>query len=301
MINSTQCKPAIEANTLSPVSQSRGDNTQTSDPATLFALEHTIRIIEPSTSRGFMGPTLYACVAEAFHLTGEARAVPPHMWIEAPCSFSLHLFATGDSFSFQIFAIENIYRDVARDFATLDKGLRQLGSLQSRTGFLGGNFELCDKKAAQEFQVSEILSLLTDKPTTGREFESKTRIRIRFKSMLRIRHATSNMVLGHHFLDKRCFCVKAFMLAIQRRMRLLGIFYAIPEGDLDAVQLVQNKLLWLETSYGSGKSRKVFGGAVGEIVLENVCVSVLKLLKCGMWTGAGELTRMGFGRYEFVE
>lgn len=57
-------------------------------------------------------------------------------------------------------------------------------------------------------------------------------------------------------------------------------------------------LRWIDVGYERADKRKVFGGVLGEIEITTNCRVTAWLLRMGQLFGVGELTRMGFGRYE---
>lgn len=80
---------------------------------------------------------------------------------------------------------------------------------------------------------------------------------------------------GHRFTDERTIAIGQLLRTVQKRLQAIGIVSAdAPEPLFDdsAIELLDNRLVWLDLGYGSPHHRKTLGGALGR-----VCVAVREL------------------------
>lgn len=78
------------------------------------------------------------------------------------------------------------------------------------------------------------------------------------------------------------------------------IMQAMLSTQPNEIGITEKQLRWVDVGYGRADKRKVFGGLLGEIEVTTHCRVTARLLRVGQLFGVGELTRMGFGRYEVV-
>lgn len=270
----------------------------------LFCLKYVIRFAAQPVLQDFVGPVLYATVAEALHHSGKwPKAMPPETWIATDHQVTNSAPVRKNELVFALFTVAASFDDATSLGHDLRVGLCKLGSDRLSSGPIGGNFCVVGENGGADSEMA--MSRCRPKAITPEDIaaaslvlEQNPRIRLQFHSPARIRRPISDCVLGHRFMDSRFFHPDVMLRGLVHRLESLGL---LPESlacreRLDA-QLTDCNLRWVEVGYGSPKSRKVFGGVVGDIDLRVMNRESAIALQLGTLTGVGELYRMGFGRF----
>lgn len=267
----------------------------------LYYWEYTLRLTKSCQTPSFLGPLLYASVANAFFLAGGKREIPEDIWLVAPEPSVARRLNDSNIIHLAVFASCLTVEEAWNHRKLLDRGLQMLGSLAEGSGVLGGNFvstsEQVVRIAPLEAMSGEANSNRLDEATR----DAKYRLKVRFKTPTRIRRNRLDYREGHSFLDSDLFEPTSFVKALERRLVAIGsIMHAKLCTQPNEIEITENDLRWVDVGYGPADKRKVFGGVLGEIEITTNCRVTAWLLRMGQLFGVGELTRMGFGRYEII-
>jgi len=221
---------------------------------------------------------LYALLCEAAR-GGNAEG-PPHLpeglLLDAP-ECGRHAVETGELFAFGATFLDADAAQASRRLHQLSQGLIRWGRTVPKTPVvLGGNFELFEVRdlvagqtrspgehfvALPRHSISEQIErllLLADKPLT-----------LRFLSPLRLPLPGDQAVDGHRFSDGSNLIIGQLLRAVQKRLPAAGITRGSDETETpfhdDAIELVENRLTWLDLEYGQRDHRKSLGGALGRV------------------------------------
>jgi len=279
-----------------------------------FRIRWTLRATRPATLHTHQNAILYALLCDAAR--GDAAEGPMHMpeglLLDAPEVGRDHL-NTGEEFAFGATLIEADEAQAAKRLHKLSAGLSRLGKVAPKKAVaLGGNFDLIDvrdlvagcavspggKFAALPRQVLsdelEAVLPLLNQPIT-----------LRFLSPLRLELPGDVAAEGHRYADGSAVIVGQLLRAVQKRLSALGIQRAPNEPETpfsdDEIELVENRLVWLDLEYGRTKARKSLGGSLGRlrIVVKNPIA--LAALVWAQHARLGKNLHFGFGRYRIEE
>jgi len=255
---------------------------------------------------------LYALLCDAAR--GQTPDGPSHMpeglLLDAPETGRLTVDG-GEHFAFGATLIEADPAQATRRLHRLSLGLMRLGNTVPKVPVaLGGNFDLIEvrdlvsglpRSPDDPFQpvsrsglTQQIERLLAraDKPLT-----------LRFLSPLRLELPGDSAIDGHRFADGGKLIVGQLLRAVQKRLPAAGL---IPVGnetpfDDSAIELIENRLTWLDLEYGQRDHRKSLGGALGRICVLVKNPLALAALVLGQYTRVGRNLRFGFGAYRIEE
>ena len=121
---------------------------------------------------------------------------------------------------------------------------------------------------------------------------------LRFLTPLRAHRSKKTQRDGHRFFDREHFEPRAFVQRLAARLAGLGLVRPpLTDAQLAELAVRDNRLIWLDVSYGPRHSRTALGGVVGRITLTGVSPAVAELLVRGQYVRIGEATRFGLGAY----
>lgn len=267
----------------------------------LYYWEYTLRLTKSCQAPSFLGPLLYASVANAFFLAGGKREVPEDIWLAAPEPSVARRLNGSDVIHLAVFAPCLTVEEAWNHRKLLDRGLQMLGSLAEGSGVLGGNFVSTRKQVVRIAPLETISGNANSNELDGAVSDAKYQMKVRFKTPTRIRRNRLDCREGHSFLDLDLFEPTSFVKAVERRLVAVGsIMQAKLCTQPNEIEITDKDLRWADVGYGRADKRKVFGGVLGEIEITTNCRVTAWLLRMGQLFGVGELTRMGFGRYEIV-
>ncbi|TWU07975.1 reverse transcriptase/maturase family protein [Stieleria varia] len=192
-------------------------------------------------------------------------------------------------------------------------GLRAIGRRPPKSQRLG-KFSLGpidDIVAGKKIQTAR-LARRVDPAFTTRQLDQinhRDALTLRFVTPLRCSLPKNRRRDGHSFFDDSIFPAHTFLSRLRGRLHELGwpgpvnagAMNTAPDNADQQVNVTENRLVWLDVGYGSEKSRKTLGGAVGQITLTGLTEIDRIALVLGQYCRVGESTRFGFGEYEIAE
>ena len=271
-----------------------------------FVIEATRDIRIPARQ----GAMIYALLAAANKTDESPAAFPRDLLLDVPEENRMTI-QSGETYAFGGTLLANTPAEALGVIQQLRVGLTRLSTEgKPRRDGLGGNFrlesiqDLVDPRDVQdqppspmpvEFVSREIHALL-----------GRGEITLSFLSPLRLERPGHGKQEHESFFNRRYFDAAYFVRRLLRRMATVGLQ---PRSEDDqrgvtpeAVQVVDNRLIWLDLAYG-GPQGKSLGGAVGRVRLRFAPDNYLMLaaLAWGQWTRVGKNTHFGFGRYRIEE
>lgn len=267
----------------------------------LYCWEYTLRLTKSCQAPSFLGPLLYASVANAFFLAGGKREVPEDIWLAAPEPRVAQRLNGSDVINLTLFASCHTVEEAWNHRKLLGRGLQMLGSLAEGSGVLGGNFVSTSEQVVRIAPLEAMSGEANSSCLDGATRDAKYRLKVRFKTPTRIRRNRLDYREGHSFLDSDLFEPTSFVKALERKLEAVRpIAQAKFCTQPNEIEITEKDLRWVDVGYGRADKRKVFGGVLGQIEITTNCEATAWLLRIGQLLGVGELTRMGFGRYEIV-
>ncbi len=262
-------------------------------PWGLYAVEFTLCLSVPPSPIAATGPVFYALVAEANFNASGSRSFPDDCWIEpprlicdsVPLEAKLRLWVRGG----------NSY--ATKVCSEIARGLAFSESL-CRKDYCISRFSITSIRDAVAEHAWDLTEPLTAVNAASIDLGAQRVLEageatIQFEYPMRMLRPPEQQLPGHRFFDKEFFDIVRFTNSIVRRSGGLP-----PPNHYPSV--ISSNLEWKELGYGNASSRKVFGGVVGHVRLRGGDVAFWRALVLGQITGAGELTRMGFGRYSIL-
>ncbi len=197
------------------------------------------------------------------------------------------------------------------------RGMRLLGSQrrpQRGVPVLCGNFrveEAVDLVAGRKLPLNARLSTFgTLEPIPIDHIEREARVAaglqlltLRFQTPLRTHRPRNDRPAGRSMFDGSYFDPASLLSRLAAR--LAGIGVAVPQiapTEFGALaRLVENRLIWLDVTYGAAVERKSMDGAVGRVILDTRDPRAAELLAWGQYAHVGSATRWGLGGYRIEE
>lgn len=291
-----------------PVASVRPRRVAEHDAPDLFRVRVLLRATATVSLHAHHGAVVYALIAAA-HADddGEGAAVPDGLLLDAPEQCRVHL-ARGEPYAFGFTLLDDDPASASRRVATLVRGLERVGAARKPAAWgLRGNFEVVaveDLVAAAPWTAAGPLRAVPA-DLLAREVDAlagRNLLTLRFLSPLRTRVRPEGAPADVRYADGRAFRADRFVSRVRHRLEDLAM---LPPRDEDArradVEVVENRLVWLDLPYGSPARRKVLGGAVGRLRLRVDGVEARRALVLGQHVRVGEGTRFGFGRYRIEE
>jgi hypothetical protein len=212
-----------------------------------------------------------ACGSPPWNAYGAVRnqdpGVPDGVLLDAPEQARLWL-AKGSQFAFGLTLLAADRQAAGSLCDQWVDGLRQVGRRAGRAKTaLAGNFEIEqveDLVAAASHRPGYGLQAMPEEIVQG-ELErvaGATELTLRFLTPLRAHRSKKTQRDGHRLFDRERFEPRAFVQRLAARLAGLGLD-AWTEEQLAARAVSDNRLIWLDVSYGPRQSRTALGGAVG--------------------------------------
>lgn len=212
------------------------------------------------------------------------------------------LIRTGEFYNFGVTLLESTSEAARRSLLMLNTALNRTGqnSPPVRHG-LRGNFSihqitsLVDPAASSEspaYIPSEWLQSQID------EVRRQKEIRLRFRTPLHCKRPV-NLRGDSVCLDRELFLPDVFLRRAAKRCSDLGLLKAIPDIRPTHVELIENRIIWLDLKYGSENTP--LSGAVGCIVLKLNEPDLAEIVVRAQYARLGEKTRFGFGAFEILD
>lgn len=266
-----------------------------------------LRMSKPTRLHAQHAPILYATLSTAY---GQARGIEPVMpdgvlpHVVEQCRLYL---AKGDQYAFGLTILAHSPGEAAERLDTILAGLEAIGRrAPGNRVALGGNFSIStvtdqvNQRARQPHQKLVPLPLETIATQLDR-LRHTTTITLRFRSPLRCARPKRSQREGHGYFDRDYFSPHVFLNRLVARLRALGVVTEQFRLGGSLPNARDNRLVWLDASYGPKKKRNAQGGAVGTVVLNQCNPAVNEALIWGQYAHVGGQTRFGFGRYEIDE
>ncbi len=261
---------------------------------------------------------LYAVVCEANGLAlNTAPALPEGLMVEAVEQLRCQVSAF-ETYAFGITLIASSVEDAHLRVRLLRQGLIELSrKTGGRNQTFGGNFtlksitdlvsdrQLYDDNRPTPIPIEEVLAELE-------RIKSLSRITLRFISPLRMSRSKHHREGERHsFFDRRSFDPGVFLRRVRARLNKLGFAPTLPTAtnttttestaSESKASIADNQLVWLDVAYGGPQDRTRLGGALGDVVIENLSPSEIETLIWGQYVGVGENTRFGHGHYRVAQ
>ena len=258
---------------------------------------------------GQQGAMLYALLCNANQQHGAMPAFPQDLMLDAPEQTRTQI-KKGDPFAFGGTLLESCSVQATETIERLTMELQEIGRTgKARRKGLGGNFkvEAVENLSDGDQEIHGQLQSVS-MAHINRELESvmaMPSLTLRFQSPMRINRPRKQRRTSHAFLDDRYFDAAYLVRRIVHRMSLVGIqpvYKSTTNGRFndDSVELLSNRLVWIDMSYG-GRKGKVIGGLVGRLTLKVTDPVSIAAIVWGQYCRVGKNTAFGFGRYRIEE
>ena len=257
---------------------------------------------------------VYALLANANSAphAGSQAAIPDGWLLDAPEQGRV-LVRAGETWAFGGTLIAENPGAAQRRLDHLREGLQRVGNTaKDQRDRLGGNFsvELVeDLVAARPLAPGGMpravpVACLTNQLRQLSACETWT---LRFTSPLRIPLDPAHRSPGHGFFDRQYFDPRSLVARLRIRLPTVGIRredghtedpHDFPD---DAIELIDNELVWLDIAYGRQNDRNSLGGCLGRLRLRVSHASAAAALVGGQLARAGKNLAWGFGAYHIEE
>ena len=276
----------------------------------LYPVQISLTATSPFSLHAHQAAILYSLLSHAGGLgSGAAPAMPDGVLLDAPEQSRMY-YTTGERFNFGLTLVANSPAGARHLLQVLQQGLATIGSTgtPARQG-LHGNFA-----------VTQVHSLVSGQPITAGgsdavipaipeailDEETKLlaglrEITLRFHAPLRCERPRALRTEGATCFDEHLFLPEVFLNRARRRLQELGLCHEMRDVPGDHLELLENRLVWLDVSYGPKATRKAVGGAVGRIVLRLRSPELARILVLAQYARVGEKTRWGFGAFRIEE
>ncbi len=251
--------------------------------------------------------TLYGLLAAALGRAGGESGIPEALLLDAP-EQARTLVRDGEPYAFGVTWLAPSPEEAAGRMAELLAGLQAVGARAGpRAPKWGGNFQVTrvDDLVLGGAWTPAALPFPVPPGQLRREAAAVAGLAeatLVFESPLREERGDRHKQEGHGFFDGEFFDAPAFLSRLNARLRRTGF-----AGPADAVPppgelaVAENRLVWLDISYGPADRRKSLGGAVGRVRLRGLRPEHAATLVLGQYVRAGQSTKFGFGRYRVAE
>jgi CRISPR-associated protein Cas1 len=277
----------------------------------IFRVRVTLRMKRGTRMHAHHAAILYALLSEAHGRAQQSDpCIPDGLLLDAPEQARLWL-AEGSSYAFGFTLFDSHPLAASQQVDALVRGLRRIGRdggpAKSRAAALGNNFEVQRVDDLVSGRARSAGGLLEPIPADWIEHEceqlaGQTRLTLRFLSPLRAHRSKHARQTGHQFFDRFHFDADAFLRRIAGRLDALGLAAGLDDASpLPPPVVVDNRLVWLDLSYGPRETRKALGGGVGRVEIDGVSPAVARCLVWGQYARIGEATRFGFGHYRIEQ
>ena len=278
-----------------------------------YRFRWVLRLLRGTTLPVHQAAVVYALLANANASSPDAPAIPDGLMLDVPEQCRIGVQA-GQTFAFGGTWIESQAAVLQERLHALNRRLRALGSDRQHksTDGLGGNFEL---QSVEDLVSGRGVELgAAPRPVRADQITKEIRrvlslpeLTIRFTSPLRLERPRSDARDGHHYFDRDYFQATYFLQRLAHRLPAIGIVRQdVPDAesaelDPDSVQVIENRLVWLDLAYGPRDARKSLGGAVGRVRLRIDHELAKAALVWGQYARLGKNLHFGFGAYRIEE
>lgn len=277
-----------------------------------YRVRWTLRARTPCHLHTHQNAILYAVLCDAARDGSTGPHMPDGLLLDAPEVGRIGL-EPGEEFAFGATLIEADPEQAARRLHAVSAGLSRLGATKPKKPVaLGGNFDLVNVEdlvtgkavaPGEPFAPLPRAALIEQFDRLG-ELVGKP-ITLRFTSPLRLELPEAEVVNGHRYADGSFLIPGQLLRTIQKRLTAVGIrrhqHETDPPFDDSAIELIDNRLVWLDLEYGRRDSRKTLGGALGRVRVVLHDPVALAALVWGQYTRVGRNLHFGFGRYRIEE
>ena len=296
-------------------------------PWSIFRLRVLLRMTRRAKLHAHHAAALYALLCQA---NGVARrstpSLPDGLLLDAPeqCRLDVH---PGGEYAFGFTFLDESRATAARRLHRLMQGLRALGKdAGPQNAPFGRNFKVAhveDLIASGECDLDQGPTPLSPEHIQAEIDRAKalSEWTIQFTSPLRCSRPKGRRRAGHAFFDDDWFGADSFLRRVRLRLERLGareppLDGRAPSPDSQANSSSSgtivhgapplprlsrnNRLVWIDLTYGPAATRKALGGAMGSIELTSLTAEEIEDLVLGQYVGVGESTRFGFGRYRLT-
>ena len=249
------------------------------EPAAVSTPFHRVRWVLEATRDiripARQGAMIYALLASANKTDAAPAAFPRDLLLDVPEENRM-LVRAGEPYAFGGTLLANSPAEAAAVLQRLHVGLERLGHEEKpRPKGLGGNFRVQsvhDLIASRELTEQPPNPLKVD--VVSREIQSllgRDELTLMFLSPLRLERRGQQKRDHETFFNRHSFEAHYFAGRLLRRMATVGVLphsgEQLPTVDPSAVQVIENRLVWLDLAYG-GPFGKSLGGAVGRVRLK---------------------------------
>lgn len=256
---------------------------------------------------------LYAVLCDAARDAGDGVShMPDGLLLDAPES-GRFVLEPGEEFAFGATLLDADSEQASRRLHVLGRGLARLGATPSkRPVALGGNFDLVnveDLVAGRAVGPGDPFAALPRATLIEQhdrliDFVGQP-ITLRFGSPLRLERPSAEAIDGHRYADGQFFSAGQLLRAVQKRLTAIGIRRSAAGPDLpfddSAIELLENRLVWLDLEYGRREQRKSLGGSLGRVRVVVHQPIALAALVWGQYARIGRNLHFGFGRYRIEQ
>lgn len=273
----------------------------------VFRVRIVLRMTDTARMHAHHAAILYSLLSHAYGVARKSEpCIPDGVLLDAPEQARLWL-AKDSPYAFGFTLLAAAPLEAGRLTDLLITGLRKAGR---RTGApkvaLGGNFEVQlvqDLIAGETHRPGHALEPLSP-DFIADEVDRATRLStltLDFQSPLRAHRPKKLRADGHQYFDRFCFTPSPLLQRIAARTQALGIAPETPFDLSKPPRVIDNRLVWLDLSYGPRQTRKALGGAMGTVTLGDISPEVAACFALGQHVRIGEATRFGFGNFRIAE
>lgn len=234
----------------------------------------------------------------------QEQSFPDGVLLDAPEQARLVL-QKGETYRFGVTLVASSEAAARERLTRLIEGVRRLGRNGPAAAYgLHGNFEVADVVTLPDGHPAERrLAPIPDEVLRDEvEFVRQRReVTLRFRSPLHCERPKTLRQPRADCFDGQVFPPDVFLRRAARRLQELEILTAIPDVQPQHVEVVTNRLVWLDVEYGDPKQRKPLSGAVGRITLRLNEPDLAEILVLAQYARVGEKTRFGFGAFRIEE
>ena len=278
----------------------------------LYRFGVTLRMTRVVELPAVPAPVIYALLAEANGRGFDSKpAVPDGLMLDAPERCRIKVYPQ-ETYNFGFSLLTGSESETKARFASLWTGLHELADSGPNGARLGGNFRVevfRDLVAGHALYPGAEITPLPDERLVKEveRLRNANTVTLRLREPIRAQRPKSAREPRHRFLDGNWFEAETFLDRLSRRQQRTGFGPLDSDQPLsteqlkDAAKTIENRLVWLDFTYGRADDRTSLGGAVGRVSLQIQDDSILPLLVWGQYLGAGENLRFGFGRYRIEE
>jgi len=284
-----------------------------------YRIRWVLRALRDVGLPAHQGSVLYALIAEANRGADlrDSPALPDGFMLDAPEQCRVMVQA-GEQFAFGGTLLEYGPREAGRRLEVIRAGLERLSRSprQARVPF-SGEFAL----AAVEDLVSghPLEPGAEPRPIPAGHLDAEVQeiarhevLTLRFRSPLRMERPHATTRSGHRYFDRTSFEAGVFLNKLRKRLPAVGITPResgragqgtgpAPDRGPAALEVLENRLVWLDLAYGHGEERTSLGGAMGRVRLRVADPIDQAALVWGQYARMGKNGRFGFGAYRIEE